>query len=150
LLWARIGRRLVRHPLESTSKRCTKAAWHRRLSSPEVRKDFFSIQDIAPTFLDIADTSYPREWKGKSIEPQRGISALAYLQLKADKVHNDDHIFSMEHRRTAFLRKGFYLKDDFSEQQDLTKKHPEKRAELIADWEAYKEDVGVVFLPKLD
>ncbi len=135
--------------------------------SKEVRTDFFTIQDIAPTFLDIADTTYPREWKGKVIEPQRGTSALAYLQGKADKVHQDDHIFSMEHRRTAFLRKGnwkiinqkdaanndlfelYYLKDDFSEQEDLTQKHPEKRAELMADWEKYKEDVGVVFLPKM-
>ena len=75
-------------------------------SSNVVRNEFFSIQDIAPTFLEMAGTSYPSEWEGKQIEPQRGVSALAYLQQKADKVHENDYIFAMEHRRTAFLRKG--------------------------------------------
>lgn len=136
--------------------------------SKEVRNDFFCIQDIAPTFLEIARLTYPSEWKGKKIAPQRGTSALSYLQGKADKVHDKDFIFAIEHRRTGFLRKGhwkitnqadaanndlfklFNLQNDFSEQEDLAKKQPEKLTELLADWEQYKQDVGVIFLPKLD
>lgn len=136
--------------------------------STEVRKDFFCIQDIAPTFLDIAGTTYPSEWEGKTIEPQRGTSFLPYIQQKATKVHEEDFVFAIEHRRTGFLRKGnwkitnqedaanndlfklFNIKNDFSEQQNLATEQPEKLAELLADWEQYKKDVGVIFLPKLN
>ena len=136
--------------------------------SNDVRNDFFCIQDIAPTFLEIAGTSYPDEWDKQKIEPQRGVSALSFLQKKADKVHASDFVFAIEHRRSGFLRKGYWkitnqedaanndlfklfnIKEDFSEQENLAQKQPEKLAELIADWEQYKEEVGVIFLPKLD
>ena len=137
-------------------------------SSVEVQKEFFCIQDIAPTFLDIANTTYPSEWNGKKIEPQRGVSALPYLTGKATKVHDDDFVFAIEHRRSAFLRKGnwkitnqadaaknelfqlYNLENDFSEQQDLANKQSEKLTELLGDWEQYKKDVGVIFLPKMN
>ncbi len=136
--------------------------------SNDIRKDFFCIQDIAPTFLEIAGTTYPSEWKGKKIEPQRGVSALSYIQQKTDKVHDNNYVFAIEHRRTGFLRKGnwkitnqedsanndlfklFNLDNDFSEQQDLAKTDPEKLTELVEEWEQYKKDVGVIFLPKMD
>lgn len=137
-------------------------------ASGEVRKEFFSIQDIAPTFLEIAGTAYPTEWHGKQIESQRGVSLLSFIQENATKVHGDNYIFALEHRRTAFLRKGnwkitnqedaannalfelYNLKNDFSEQQNLAKEQPEVLAELIADWEQYKKEVGVVFLEKMN
>ena len=137
-------------------------------TSTKVRNDFFCIQDIAPTFLDIAGTTYPNEWKGKAIVPQRGVSILPYVQQHSPKVHNEDFIFAIEHRRTGFLRKGdwkitnqadaannelfklFNLKNDFSEQEDLAKEEPDKLAELLAGWEQYKKEVGVIFLPKLN
>jgi len=139
------------------------------IASPgEVRSGFFTVQDLAPTFLEIAGTSYPSEWNGKTIVPQLGVSVLTYLQQKANKVHHGNHIFAMEHRRTAFLRKGdwkiinqrdaannelfelYHLKTDFSEQKNLAKEQPEKLAELLIAWEAYKEENGVVFLEKMD
>ena len=137
-------------------------------SSKEVRKEFFCIQDIAPTFLDIAGITYPNEWNGKKIEPQRGVSMLPYIQQQVSTVHDTDFIFAIEHRRSAFLRKGnwkitnqadaanndlfelYNLENDFSEQQNLTTKEPEKLKELLADWEKYKKDVGVIFLPKMN
>lgn len=135
--------------------------------SKKVRKEFFTIQDIAPTFLEIAGITYPSEWKEKTIEPQRGVSALPYLQQKAEKVHEKEYVFALEHRRTAFLRKGnwkitnqtdaanndlfklFHLTTDFSEQINVATKEPEKLAELLMDWEQYKKEVGVIFLPKM-
>ena len=136
--------------------------------STKVRKEFFCIQDIAPTFLDIGGVTYPSEWEDKTVEPQRGTSFLPYIQQKAAKVHEEDFIFAIEHRRTSFLRKGnwkitnqedsannglfklFNIKNDFSEQQDLATEQPEKLSELLVDWEQYKKDVGVIFLEKLD
>ncbi|MEM7373669.1 MAG: arylsulfatase [Bacteroidota bacterium] len=137
-------------------------------ASTTVRREFFTIQDIAPTFLEIAGTSYPKEWQGKEIEPQRGTSILSYVQERASKVHEDDFIFAMEHRRTAFLRKGHWkianqqdaanndlfelynLQEDFSEQRDLSSEQTEVFEDLLAEWEQYKKEVGVVFLEKLD
>ena len=137
-------------------------------SSSKVRKDFFCIQDIAPTFLDIAGIAYPSEWNGKKVAPQRGVSMLPYIQQKATKVHDDDFVFAIEHRRAAFLRKGnwkitnqadaannnlfklFNLENDFSEQQDVATKQPDKLKELVEDWEQYKREVGVIFLEKMN
>ncbi|MEM6633296.1 MAG: arylsulfatase [Bacteroidota bacterium] len=137
-------------------------------ASSTIQSAFFTIQDLAPTFLAIAGTTYPTEWEGKALIPQRGVSALPYFQGTTDQVHGGDYVFAMEHRRTAYLRKGnwkivnqqdaaknelfelYNLSEDFSEQQNLSSEKHEKLQELITEWEGYKEEVGVIFLPKMD
>ena len=74
--------------------------------SEKVRGDFFTVQDIAPTILEIAGTTYPQEWKGKKMTPQRGSSIYSFLKKETEKAHSDDFVFAMEHRDVAMIRQG--------------------------------------------
>ncbi len=43
---------------------------------------FCTIMDLAPTFLDIANTKYPAAYNGKSLTPYKGVSLLSLLTEK--------------------------------------------------------------------
>ncbi len=129
-----------------------------------VKSDHFTILDLAPTFLEIAGIPYPQEHKGVALAPLRGKSVLPYWKGEQSQAHTADEVFTLEHRGQAYVRKGnwklvnpggahdsnrfqlFDLSIDPGERQDLSFQNPQKKTELLAEWEKYKTEVGIQFV----
>ncbi|GAB5554966.1 MAG: arylsulfatase AtsA [Saprospiraceae bacterium] len=135
------------------------------VSGPQVKaqQDFYhgftSLLDLAPTFYDLAKTTYPESYQGKPIYPLLGRSLLPFLTGKEEKIHNDDYVFAIEHGGNAMVRKGdwkitnfskpyntenfglYDLSKDIGEQTDLREQYPEKYLDLLKEWSAYAEKI---------
>lgn len=123
---------------------------------------FTTLMDLAPTFYELADVKYPKEYNQLTIAPLRGSSLMPLLQKETNVVHDDNYVFGFEHRGQASVRKGdwklisidkpfsvenfklFNIKTDRAEQTDLKTQHPEKFEELLQEWYNYSEAVGVI------
>ncbi len=118
--------------------------------------------DVAPTFLEIAGVTYPTMYQGRNVEPVRGRSMVPLLAGRTDYVRRDDEAICWEFFGWRAVRRGdwkatwlpapfgvsdwqlFDLATDPGETTDLADTRPELMQELIGEWEAYAEDVGVV------
>jgi arylsulfatase len=125
----------------------------------EIRRDYVTLMDIAPTFIEMAGAKYPDDG---SVEPMRGTSLLPYLRGDAKSVHPQDEVTVLFHRNQALVRQGkwkltaietpfderhfglYDLEADPGETTDLSEAHPEKRAELIEIWRAERMALGIV------
>jgi len=141
------------------------------ISHPGIREQnrihhgFVSLLDLAPTFYEVAGIEYPKTFQGKDVYPLRGESMLPFLSGRADRVHDDEYVFAVEHAGNAMVRKGdwkivhhrkpfkvenfelYRLSDDPGEQTDRKEEEPEKYRELLSEWEAYVEETGVLIPP---
>jgi arylsulfatase A-like enzyme len=127
-----------------------------------INDSFLTLLDLAPTFYELAELSYPEEWNGKPIKPLLGASLLPILMGEKQEIHGQDYVFGMEHNGYAMLRKGnwkilnvnrpfqienfalYDLQTDLAEQIDLREQHPEKYLEMLVEWEKFTERVGVI------
>ncbi len=125
----------------------------------EIIHDFVTIMDLAPTFYELAKTSYPKRFKGKEVYPLKGTSLLPKLQGGASPVHGPDYVFGFEHRNLAMLRKGdwkilnlkrplqknnfklYNLGNDLAEQYDLKETETEKYRELLNEWDLFASEI---------
>ncbi len=123
---------------------------------------FFHVRDIMPTFLDLAGVSHSEEFDGREVRPMQGKSVLGlltgtveYPYAEAGQVgyevfglkaffDGDWKVLLMPHPFGKGDWELYKLKDDPAEMNDLSKQHPEKLKELVARWEQYKEDNGVL------
>lgn len=127
---------------------------------------FSTAMDIAPTLLELADVEHPRtHYQGRDIVPPRGKSMAAYLQGSVDHIHDKNEAVGWELFGRRGLRLGnwkivqlpkpegtgdwqlYDLGNDPGEINDLAATHREKLAELIALWEIYVEETGVISQP---
>ncbi|RIW18280.1 arylsulfatase [Algoriphagus lacus] len=127
-----------------------------------INSSFLTVMDLAPTFYELAEVSYPESWQGKARKPLAGSSILPLLTGKQDLVHDSTYVFGLEHRGNAMLRKGkwkllntttplevknfglYNIETDLSEQQNLKDLYPEKFQELLLEWEKFSKQVGIV------
>ncbi len=66
-----------------------------------------TVRDILPTFLDLAGTKHPGiAYKGKTILPVQGTSALPFLTGSDNAVHSDTTAYGFELFGRSALRKG--------------------------------------------
>ncbi|GAA4281059.1 arylsulfatase [Gaetbulibacter aestuarii] len=130
----------------------------------KIEDAFVTVMDLAPTFYDLAKTSYPDSLRGKAIFPLKGNSLVPLISGKSKEVHNEDYVFGLEHDNIAMIRKGswkitnlsrpfvqdsfklYNLQNDLAEIHDLKQINPEKYQELIAEWLNFKE-VNKVRIP---
>jgi arylsulfatase len=123
---------------------------------------FFHVRDIMPTLLDAAGVASPREIDGRKVRPMQGRSVLDLFAGKADTAYAgaDDVGYEIFGLKAYFagrwkilwmpkpFGKGewelFDLKEDPAEMNDLSGKHPKRLAAMIARWEQYKQDNGVL------
>ena len=123
---------------------------------------FVHVRDIMPTILEIAGIEHPREINGRRVVPMHGTSVL---DLFAGRVENPSarvsqvgyELFGLK----AFFEGDwkilwmpppygpgewelFNLRQDPAEMTDLSGEHPDKLAEMVALWEQYREDNGVL------
>lgn len=123
---------------------------------------FTTIMDLAPTFLDLADGTYPSFYQGQSITPYKGVSLLPYLNKEKNHVHEEDYVMGWELFGRGAVRKGkwkitkieppfgkgvfelFDIEEDPTESHDLSDQYPDKYLEMLAHWKAYVKDNGVI------
>ncbi|MGE8541386.1 MAG: arylsulfatase [Acinetobacter sp.] len=128
-----------------------------------VSHEFLTVMDLLPTVLDTLHIQHPGgRYKGRQLVPLRGKSILPYLQREQDDIHEVDHITGWELFGQKALRKGdwkalfipaprgpnqwqlYDLSKDAGETNDLAGRYPEKLKELLADWQVYVRENGVV------
>jgi arylsulfatase A-like enzyme len=133
------------------------------INGKKVNKAFTHISDIMPTLLELAGAEHP-SIQNDSIPGMIGKSLLPLLNGEKESVHYNEGIGYELHGMRAYIKndwkivnlpkpfgKGvwelFNLAKDPSESNDLSNQFPQKRNELISDWEEYSEKVGVIYDP---
>lgn len=114
---------------------------------------YLRIMDVAPTFLEFAGAEIPAAMRGRS---------FAALLKGGAPPYGDSDIVAAETFGRRMAQRGnwkilrqelplgngdwqlYNLEEDLGEQHDLSDAHPQIRAELIAAWEIYAEEVGVI------
>jgi len=123
---------------------------------------FTDVVDVAPTILDMAGVKGPGIYDGRAILPMQGRSFLPFLSGKQEAVHPADEAIGSEMWGRGAVRKGdwkllwvespfgsgrwelYNLKTDMAEAHDLSTAHPDKVKEMLADWDSYVRDNGVI------
>ncbi len=130
-----------------------------------INQSFLHIRDIMPTILDAADIEQPvQRFAGRSVQPIQGTSVLPLFE--GHEVETGPNVSEVGYE--LFGMKAFFagrwkvlwmpapngtgewelfdLKHDPGELNDLGNKYPQKLQELVARWEQYKQDNGVLDL----
>lgn len=135
---------------------------------------YCTVMDLVPTFLDLAGLEHPgTHYKGREIAPLRGKSWKDFLASVGGSAHNGrgllaihppDYVTGFECAGSGGLRRGdwkityvpaprgpqrwelFNIKEDPGETNDLRSSEPALFSEMLALWEDYKQEVGVVGL----
>jgi arylsulfatase len=115
-----------------------------------------------PTILDMAGIAHPEEYEGRKVRPLQGGSVLDLFEGSAESPYagasrvgyelfglkaffvGDWKILWMPHPFGKGEWELFNLKEDPAEIDDLSSEYPEKVEEMVALWEQYKKDNGVL------
>ncbi len=130
----------------------TGAKW---ISGQGIRKDFVTVMDLAPTFIDLAAASYPGKRGTTNTRPMLSTSMRAYLAGKAVAVHDSAYAYGLWSGGAAGFWKGkwkltnketpyregqlqlFDLQRDPGETTDLSSARPEIYREMVEAWRQY-------------
>jgi len=132
----------------------------------EIGTAFATVMDIAPTVLELAGASHPgTTYRGREVVPMRGRSLVGYLSGDTEAAHDADTGTGWELFGRRAIRRGdwkalhlpapygpgtwqlYDLSVDPGEINDLAASQPDKLAELLALWDRYVEDTGVIVDP---
>ena len=123
---------------------------------------FFHVRDIMPTILDVAGLEHPEEIDGRQVIPLHGTSVLdlfaGNVEVPSAEVgqvgyelfglraffDGDWKILWMPPPFGPGEWELFDLRRDPAEMNDLSGDNPEKLAEMVALWEQYEADNGVL------
>ena len=124
---------------------------------------FTTVLDLPATFLDIAMAKHPgTSYKGRQVHPYTGVSMMPFLNGESETVHEPDDVVAWELNDSRAVRKGdwkiilipgrfgtgdwelFNIKNDPAERNDLSEAEPEKRNEMVAEWEKYASANGII------
>ena len=112
------------------------------------------LVDIMATCLDVAQTSYPTEFKGEKITPPRGLSLKPIFEGKQRKPH--DALFFSFYGKNNAIRAGdwklvninfgefelYNLATDRTELNDVSQSNPDQLEKMIAIWNELSAEVG--------
>ena len=137
------------------------------ISGPNVKREneihhgFTSLLDLAPTFYDVANITYPESYKENKVYPLKGSSLIPFVSEKTNEIHDSEYVFAIEHYGNAMLRKGkwkitnftkpfkvenfglYNLSKDIAEQNDLKVTEPEKFKELLNEWDMFSKEIKI-------
>lgn len=135
----------------------------------ETHHGLATLMDLAPTFYELAEISYPKTFNDHELSPLKGTSLLPFTSGKTNVIHTSDYVFGLEHYGNAMIRKGdwkitnfekpfkienfnlYNLSKDIAEQNDLKNMEPEKFTELLEEWKKFSAEIKVQFpTPKAD
>ncbi len=124
---------------------------------------FATVLDVVPTVLELAGVEHPgTRYRDREVRPPVGASLLPLLRGEADAVHPPDHVMGWELFGRRAIRQGdwkltfttpplgsgtwqlFDLATDPAELVDLSSREPAKRKALLALWDRYVEENGVI------
>lgn len=130
---------------------------------------FTTVMDIAPTVLELAGIAHPgatdATYRGREVAPMCGRSLVPYLSGAAEGVHDTESGTGWELFGRRAIRQGdwkalylpapygpgewqlYDLAADPGEIHDQASARPDKLAELLALWDSYVEDNGVILEP---
>jgi arylsulfatase len=124
-----------------------------------INRAYLTVMDLAPTFLVLADATYPA---AEGIAPMRGESLVEFLAGRTAAAHAPDYVTVHAHGGRVALRQGrwkltnleppfdesvlalYDIETDPGETQDLRAAQPEKFDELLAIWRVERRAQGIV------
>ncbi len=127
-----------------------------------VTNTFASILDLAPTFLEFANGTYPDTYKGFRLAPYQGQSMVPFLAQQASTIHPPEYAMGWELFGRCALRQGkwkitkierpfgtgdfqlFDLQTDPTESHDLSQQYPDLYRQMLAKWKDYVRNNGVI------
>ncbi len=147
--------------------------YHKDLTKKgEMNDEFTAVTDFYPTFVELAGASHLKAGSdGKPLHEVQGHSLLPVLFGDENSVRAEDFTYGWEVFGHRAIRKGDYkllwltskpsergqyvpeladqwglydLSVDPGETNDLSDSHPEIRADLLKEWDAYVEKNGIV------
>lgn len=131
----------------------------------EIFHGLTTVMDLAPTFYEFAQVSYPDSLGNKKLYPLKGRSLKGLLSKNGEQVHVEEYVFGLEHAGRAMLRKGdwkilsnnrpfnrdsfslYNLSEDLAETNNLREKASEKYQELLDDWDQFVKEIKPQFPP---
>ena len=132
------------------------------MDGPSISHAFGYVWDIMPTLLELAGVDHPKQHNGQDVEPMKGRSLVPLVSGEAEDVYAEDEYVAGELVNGKWIRQGPYkavsvpppygdgewelynLEEDIGESNDLSKEMPDKLEDLIAAFDAYAEDVGII------
>ena len=126
------------------------------------REAVLHVMDIAPTMLELAGITHPETYAGRDVLPMAGKSWVNMLAGESPSTRGPDEWLGFEFIGQRALRQGdwkllwlhapagiddwqlFNVAEDPGEMRDLSDQNPEKKAELLAAWNAYVERFNVI------
>lgn len=124
---------------------------------------FTTVQDILPTFLELAGVRHPTEIDPNSkLHKMKGKSWVSLLSGKSDRVHADDAVHGWELFGQCALRtknwkavfvpppRGngkwmlFDIEKDPGETKNVAQEHPAVLEEMVRQFDHYGNQVGLV------
>ena len=120
------------------------------------------VADLVPTFLELAGAKHPSE-TDKKLAPLRGKSLTPLLTGKTESVRTEEDWIGEELFGNRMIRQGdwkicyiqktaggsgewelFNIKNDLGETTDLSRQEPSKTKAMLALWEEYVAQNGVI------
>jgi arylsulfatase len=123
---------------------------------------FLHVRDIMPTILDVAGIEFDQEINDRSVVPMQGSSLLDFLSGNATKPYIGSsqvgyELFGMkafidDHWKILLMPPPFGtgdwqlydLGEDPGEIVDLSDQNPDRLVEMVAQWEQYQDENGVL------
>jgi arylsulfatase A-like enzyme len=127
------------------------AYWPGRIK-PGITREIGHVIDFMPTLLEVAQATYPKEYKGHAITPVEGRSLLPVLAGQS----RPEVVYGWEHEGNRAVRVGdwkmvsmsrhpwelYDLNKDRLETHDLAQSMPEKLAEMESKYNEWATHVG--------
>jgi arylsulfatase A-like enzyme len=131
----------------------------------EISGTFATAMDVMPTLLEYAGIAHPRRFCGRPVLPLRGRSMRSWLRGESSRIHPEGSETGWELFGRRAIRKGTWkavwlpapagsggwqlydLASDLGETRDVAATHPEVLAQLLAAWDRYVAETGVVLSP---
>jgi len=146
------------------------------IAGRRIANAFINVTDVAPTLLDLAGLTQPGSFAGRPILPIQGHSLTPLLIGGQAELHPPTEAVGTELFYRRALRKGdwkavflpssggayprksvgtgtwqlFNIASDPAEAHDLAASQPTKLQELVADWNNYARDKGVILPAQAD
>jgi arylsulfatase len=126
--------------------------------SGAISSAYTNVTDIVPTALDMAGVAVePGLFAGRKVQPIDGLSWMPLLKTGA-QVYPVDKAIGTELFGSRSLRRGdwkitdigdkrwrlFNIRHDPGETRDQSEAQPDRKAELLKDWDDYANSVNVV------